>query len=74
MDLAETKTMKIVLNGEAKDVPEGMNIEQLLSWLKIDPARVAVELNRVMARKSEWLSARIEAGAQVEVVWFVGGG
>ena len=74
MDLAETKTIKIVLNGEARDVPEGMNIEQLLAWLKMDPSRVAVELNRAMARKPEWPFARILAGAQVEIVWFVGGG
>ena len=74
MDLAETKTIKIVLNGEAKDVPVGMNIEQLLTWLKMDPSRVAVELNRAMTRKPEWTSSRIDAGAQVEIVWFVGGG
>ena len=74
MDLAETKTIKIVLNGEAKDIPMGMNIEQLLTWLKMDSSRVAVELNRVMLRKPEWSVAPIDEGAQVEIVWFVGGG
>ena len=52
----------------------GMNIEQLLTWLKMDSSRVAVELNRVMLRKPEWSVAPIDEGAQVEIVWFVGGG
>ena len=74
MSLAETKTIQITLNGEAREVPSGLNVEHLLRWLEIDPSRVAVELNRSIARKPEWSSLRVEGGAQMEVVWFVGGG
>ena len=35
---------------------------------------VAVELNREIVRKPEWASAAINSGANVEIVWFVGGG
>ena len=70
----ETKTITIVLNGEPKRVPEGLNIAGLLKFLEIEAARVAVELNRSIVRKPQWESAEVKEGAQVEVVWFVGGG
>lgn len=71
---AETKTVAIVLNGEPRRVPEGLNVAGLLKHLEIDSAKVAVELNRSIVRKPEWESAEVGDGAQVEVVWFVGGG
>ena len=74
MEVAETKTIRIVLNGEPKHVPEGFHVGRLLEFLAIDPARVAVELNRSIVRKQDWSAAAIEDGAEVEVVWFVGGG
>ena len=74
METSETKTIEIVVNGEAKRVPQGFHVIQLLEWLAIDPARVAVELNRSIVRKQEWSATAVEAGAQLEIVWFVGGG
>jgi sulfur carrier protein len=70
----ETKTIAIVLNGEPRRVPEGLNIVALLKFLEIDGQRVAVELNRAIVRKPEWESAEVLEGAEIEVVWFVGGG
>jgi thiamine biosynthesis protein ThiS len=70
----ETKTIAIVLNGEPRRVPEGLNVAGLLKFLEIESARVAVELNREIVRKPEWESIQVLDGAQVEVVWFVGGG
>jgi thiamine biosynthesis protein ThiS len=70
----ETKTIAIVLNGEPRRVPEGMNLLGLLKFLEIDEQKVAVELNRSIVRKPEWDAAQVLEGAQIEVVWFVGGG
>ena len=70
----ETKTIGIVLNGDPRRVPEGLNVAGLLKFLEIDGGRVAVEVNREIVRKPEWESAEVLEGAQVEVVWFVGGG
>lgn len=70
----ETKTIGIVLNGEPRRVPDGLNVGGLLNYLEIDGQKVAVELNREIVRKPEWESAEVREGAQVEVVWFVGGG
>ena len=74
MEIAETKSIQITVNGESKTAPQGLNIGQLLDFLAINPGRVAVELNRSILRKADWISTRVEEGAQVEVVWFVGGG
>jgi thiamine biosynthesis protein ThiS len=70
----ETKTIGIVLNGEPRRVPDGLNVAGMLKYLEIDVQKVAVELNREIVRKPEWESAEVLEGAQVEVVWFVGGG
>jgi thiamine biosynthesis protein ThiS len=72
--MVSTKTIAIVLNGASKRIPEGLHLAGLLNFLEIDGARVAVELNREIVRKAEWESAEVREGAQVEVVWFVGGG
>jgi sulfur carrier protein len=71
---AETKEIEIVLNGEPRRIPQGLNVAGLLKFLEIDGGKVAVELNREIVRKPEWESANVGEGAQVEVVWFVGGG
>ena len=74
MQASETNTIQVVLNGEPRSVPAGMSIAGLLGWLNMDGSRVAVELNREIVRQPDWAAAEVRAGAQVEVVWFVGGG
>jgi thiamine biosynthesis protein ThiS len=71
MESAETKTIEVVVNGEARSVPEGLSLDRLLVWLAIDPSRVAVERNRSIARKSTG-RRRARAKDQLEIVWFVG--
>jgi sulfur carrier protein len=66
--------IQIHVNGAPATVPEGLNVRALLIELKLDPARVAVELNREIVRKPEWDSTPILAGASLEIVTFVGGG
>jgi thiamine biosynthesis protein ThiS len=66
--------MHIVVNGEQQAVPEGLSVLELLDVLGIEPARVAIELNRAILRRPEWASARIEDNAHLEIVQFVGGG
>ena len=74
METAETKTIQVVLNGEARSLPAGLTVDRLLGFLEMEPSRVAVELNGAIVRKPDWLSTQVLEGAQIEVVWFVGGG
>jgi thiamine biosynthesis protein ThiS len=74
METIETKTIHIVVNGEPKQVPEGLNVTTLLAALEIDPQKVAVELNREIVRKKDWPATPVPDRAAIEIVWFVGGG
>jgi sulfur carrier protein len=74
VEVAETKTIEVVVNGVATKVPGVFPVKHLLEFLEVDPAKVAVELNRAIVRKQDWESTFVESGAMVEVVWFVGGG
>jgi sulfur carrier protein len=66
--------VEIVVNGQPKQVPEGLQVDGLLRFLEIPASRVAVERNRSIVRKSDWSATNVEAGDQLEIVWFVGGG
>ncbi len=46
----------------------------MLAFLGIDPARVAVELNRSIIRREDWDETGVAEGAALEIVQFVGGG
>jgi sulfur carrier protein len=66
--------IQIVVNGEEKKVPIDLNVTRLLLHLGLDPARVAVELNREIVRKAQWDTTAVADGARLEIVQFVGGG
>ena len=70
----QIKTITVVLNGEAREVPEGLTVATFLAHAGLPADRVAVELDRQIVRKTEWESVPISNGAQLEVVHFVGGG
>ena len=67
-------SIEIVVNGEPRTVPEGLTVAGLLARLELDPARVAVELDRSIVRKPHWDSTPVAGGARLEIVQFVGGG
>jgi sulfur carrier protein len=45
-----------------------------LQQLELDPARVAVELDRRILKQTLWAETEIRPGSQIEIVQFVGGG
>jgi thiamine biosynthesis protein ThiS len=69
-----TKQIEIVVNGQARQAPEGRTLRELLVWLEVDPARVAVELNRSIVQRQAWDQTTVGPGAALEIVQFVGGG
>jgi len=64
----------IVVNGEPQSAPQGQTILGLLRQLDLDPARVAVELDRRIVKQPRWPDTVLESGSQIEIVQFVGGG
>ena len=67
-------TITITLNGDPYDTDQGSTIADLLTRLQIDPRRVAVEHNFIVVKRDAYASTFLDAGDQVEVVNFVGGG
>ena len=66
--------IQIVINGETQTIPQGQTVLTLLEHLHLDPARVAVELDRRIVKQPRWAETVVDAGAQIEIVQFVGGG
>jgi sulfur carrier protein len=66
--------MTITLNGEPYEVAGPLTVSELLERLKIDPRRVAVELNLEVLKRGTFEATAINDGDEIEVVNFVGGG
>ena len=66
--------IEITVNGEPQNAPQGQTILGLLQQLQLDPARVAVELDRRIVKQPYWPETVLRPGAQLEIVQFVGGG
>jgi sulfur carrier protein len=66
--------MTITLNGEKKEVPDGMTVTGLLEFLNIQRQRVAVELNLEIVKKDKFDMTALKEGDSLEVVSFMAGG
>jgi sulfur carrier protein len=66
--------MLITLNGEKKDVPDGITVFALLEHLNIQHQRVAVERNEEIVKKAFYAETALKEGDALEVVSFMGGG
>ncbi|MFO0693502.1 MAG: sulfur carrier protein ThiS [Polyangiales bacterium] len=66
--------MRIVVNGEPRDVAPGTTVRALLVDLGLGDTLVAVERNTQIVPRKEHATATLAEGDQVEVVHFVGGG
>ncbi len=66
--------MRILLNGEPRDVASGATVLALLGELGLQGQLVAVERNEHIVPRAEHATAALAEGDRVEVVQFVGGG
>ena len=66
--------MKIVVNGETREVRGEMALGELLESLSMPAGRIAVELNKEVVPKRTWPDVRVREGDRLEIVHFVGGG
>jgi len=72
--VSTNQQIEVAINGEVRAIPQGQTILRLLESLGLDPARVAVELDRRIVKPHDWGTAPIGSGACLEIVQFVGGG
>jgi thiamine biosynthesis protein ThiS len=62
------------INGESRTVPAGLSVRALLLHLGLSPRVVAVELNREVVEPDKLDDVMVNAGDEMEIVHFVGGG
>ena len=66
--------MTVQLNGESREVPEGLTLAALIEWLKLPRDGVAVEQNLQIVPRARWDATPLRPGDRLEVVHLVGGG
>lgn len=66
--------MKLTINGEERSFDSVSNVAELIEALNVKGDRVAVELNREIVPRSNWVTSAVHDGDKLEIVHFVGGG
>ncbi len=66
--------MFLTINGEPRDLPEGLTLSALVQQLGMKADRVAVELNLEIVPRANWDTTTLKDGDKLEIVHFVGGG
>lgn len=66
--------MKLKINGEEREIADGLTVTALLEELKIRPARVVIERNREIVAREAYSVTQLADGDTLEIVHFVGGG
>ena len=66
--------MTVAINGEAREIPDGLNVAGMLEHLGMPRDRVALERNLNILPRADWNDTRVVANDRFEIVHFVGGG
>jgi len=66
--------MRVKINGEDREIDDGLTLTALLESLQIRPGRVVVERNRDIVPRDNYNATLINDGDILEIVHFVGGG
>jgi thiazole synthase len=66
--------MQIRLNGKAREVGDGITVQELLQQLGLQPARVAVQINLDIVKRERYAEAALQPGDVVEVLTLMAGG
>jgi len=66
--------MRVTLNGEPREVRDGITVAELIAELSLNGRRLAVELNESVLPRDDYAARRLAAGDVIEIVHFIGGG
>lgn len=66
--------MQLIVNGEPREVRDGLDVADLVAELGLSTRRIAVEVNRQIVARDHYATRTLVAGDEVEIVHFVGGG
>ncbi len=66
--------VNILVNGDARQVADGLTVAELLDELRLADRHVAVEVNLQLVPKNRHDEHRLGEGDRLEIVTLVGGG
>ena len=66
--------MELMVNGKKLEVTDGATVTALLDDLKINPLRVAVQLNLEIVKREQYERTALKAGDKLEIITFMSGG
>jgi sulfur carrier protein len=66
--------MMVKINGDPREVPDGLTVRALLDFLEMPNDRVAIERNRTILPRAQWNETQVQPNDAFEIVHFVGGG
>ena len=66
--------MRVTVNGEARDLRDGVTVDELVGDLGLQARRIAVEINLDVLPRAEYTARSLHEGDVVEIVHFIGGG
>ena len=66
--------MQITVNGELREVNEGITAAQLVEQLGLTGKRIAMERNEAIVPRSRYEETVLSEGDRIEIIHAVGGG
>ena len=66
--------MQIYLNGDEKDISEGLTAAGLVDILGLKDQRIAIEVNQELVVRSLMAEHVLKMGDRVEIIQAIGGG
>jgi sulfur carrier protein len=66
--------MELTVNGKPRAVAHGTTISGLLEELRINPLRVAVQLNLEIVKRDRYDETPLQPGDRLEIISFMAGG
>jgi len=66
--------MIVKVNGDPREVPDGLTVSTLLDFLEMRNDRVAIECNLNVLPRAKWNETKVQPNDSFEIVHFVGGG
>jgi sulfur carrier protein len=65
--------MTVRVNGDSRELADGTTLRALVAQFNLTPEKVAIELNKRLARADKY-DLPLKEGDEIEIVTFVGGG
>jgi thiamine biosynthesis protein ThiS len=66
--------MRVTVNGDVRELRDGVTVEEFVRELGFAARRIAVEVNLDVLPRAAYGTRRLREGDVVEIVQFIGGG